>query len=139
LYSIKDEQGSCFEGHALPVDFKFSFDERFEELSFQAKDGGALSEILFKADSSKGVICFWKGNGGTVKDWAPIAPPFLSLNYDILLIDYRHHGKSKGKISLENFYSDAQLVYDTLKRRYPKNRIIIAGFSLGGVVVLPLI
>jgi esterase/lipase len=138
LYSIQDEQGSRFKGHALPTDFKFSFKERFEELSFQAKDGGTLSGVLFKADSSKGIICFWKGNGGTVKEWAQIAPQFLRLNYYILLTDYRQHGKSKGEISLENFYSEAQLVYDTLKKRYAENRIIIAGFSLGGRIAAHL-
>lgn len=73
-----------------------------------------------------------------MKDWAPIAPPFLSLNYNILLTDYRQHSKSTGKIYLENFYSDAQLVYDTLKRIYPEDRIIIVGFSLGGRIAVHL-
>jgi hypothetical protein len=78
------------------------------------------------------VVCFWKGNGGTLREWARIAPLFLDVQYDVLLTDYRQHGKSRGKISLENFYDDAQLVYDSLKRRYPENRIVVAGFSLGG-------
>jgi len=132
LYSIKDEQGNRFKGQALPADFQYDFKETFEELSFPAEDGGVLNGVLFKADSSKGVICFWKGNGGTVKEWAKIAPQFLQLQYDLLITDYREHGKSKGAISLENFYKDAQLVYDTLKRRYAENCMVVAGFSLGG-------
>jgi hypothetical protein len=73
-----------------------------------------------------------------VKEWAQIAPQFLKLHYDILLTDYREQGKSKGNISLENFYSDAQLVYDALKKRYPEDRIVIAGFSLGGRIAAHL-
>lgn len=138
LYSIKDQQENRFKGGALPPDYRYDFKETFEELSFQAKDGGMLSGVLFKADSSKGVICFWKGNGGTVIEWAQIAPQFLRLKYDILITDYRQHGKSKGEITFDNFYSDAQLVYDTLKRRYPENHIIIAGFSLGGRIAAHL-
>jgi hypothetical protein len=138
LYSIKDQQENRFRGGALPPDFRYDFKETFEELSFRATDGGVLSGVLFKADSSKGIICFWKGNGGTVKEWAQIAPQFLKLHYDILLTDYREQGKSKGNISLENFYSDAQLVYDALKKRYPEDRIVIAGFSLGGRIAAHL-
>ncbi len=138
LYSIKDEQGNRFKGQHLPAGFQYDFKENFEELNFNAADGGVLNGVLFKADSAKGVICFWKGNGGTVKDWAVIAPQFLKLHYDILITDYRQHGKSKGEISLENFYGDAQLVYDALKERYPENSIIIAGFSLGGRIAAHL-
>jgi uncharacterized protein len=132
LYSIKDEQGNRFRGQSIPADFQYSFSEHFEELNFRAKDGGVLNGILFKAATAKGVVCFWKGNGGTVKEWAEHAAPFLELHYDILITDYRQHGKSKGEISLDNFYSDAQLVYNTLKQRYTEDRIIVAGFSLGG-------
>jgi alpha/beta superfamily hydrolase len=138
LYSIKDEQGNRFKGHVLPANYAYDFKENFEEISFQAKDGGVLTGVLFKADSSKGVICFWKGNGGTVKEWAQIVPQFLKLQYDILITDYREQGKSKGKISLENFYMDAQLIYNALKERYLESHMIIIGFSLGGRIAAHL-
>lgn len=138
LYSIRHEQGNRFRGHSLPDDFSYSFTGNFEELNFKAGDGGVLNAVLFKADHSKGVICFWKGNGGTVQEWAELAPQFLQLKYDVLITDYRQHGKSKGEISLENFYTDAQLVYDSLKRRYPENKIINVGFSLGGRIAAHL-
>jgi alpha/beta superfamily hydrolase len=138
LYAIRDEQGNRFKGPTLPADLPYAFKENFEELTFQARDGGLLNSVLFKADSAKGVICFWKGNGGTVKEWASLAPQFLKLRYDVLVTDYRQNGKSQGEISLENFYSDAQLVYDALKMRYPENRIVIAGFSLGGRIAAHL-
>ncbi len=138
LYSIKEQQGNRFKGEALPADYQYAFEEPFEELNFTATDGGKLNSVLFKADSSKGVVCFWKGNGGTVKDWAQLAPQFLHLHYDILITDYRQHGKSRGNISLENFYTDAQLVYNYLKKRYGEKRIIVAGFSLGGRIAAHL-
>lgn len=138
LYSIKEEQGNRFKGYTIPADFQYSFQEPFEEINFTTNDGGTLNSLLFKADSSKGVICFWKGNGGTAKDWAEHVPAFLKFGYDIIITDYRQNGKSKGEISLQHFYSDAQLVYDSLKRRYPENKIVIAGFSLGGRIAANL-
>ncbi|MDQ3290200.1 MAG: lysophospholipase [Bacteroidota bacterium] len=138
LQSIKKEQGNIFKGQSLPADYTYSFDTDFEEFNLRAKNGGLLNSLLFKADNSKGVICFWKGNGGTLKNWGEIAPQFLKFNYDILITDYRQHGKSKGNISLENFYSDAQTVYNALKSRYPEDKIVITGYSLGGRIAAHL-
>ncbi|PSR52524.1 alpha/beta hydrolase [Adhaeribacter arboris] len=138
LQSIKEEQGNIFKSQKLPADFKYSLNSNFEELNFPSKNGGLLNSLLFRVDHSKGVICFWKGNGGTLKNWGEIAPHFLKLNYDIFITDYRQHGKSQGSISLENFYSDAQTVYDALKKRYPENKIVITGYSLGGRIAAHL-
>lgn len=138
LYSIKEEQQNIFIGQSLPDDFQYSFAEDFEEFNFISDNGGLLNALLFKADSARGVVCFWKGNGGTLNDWGAIAPQYLKMNYDIIITDYRQQGKSKGKISLENFYADAQTVYDSLKIRYPENNIVIAGFSLGGLIAAHL-
>lgn len=128
FYSIQDDR---FKSLALPEDYLFKFKEHFEELSFKTKDGGSLNSLLFKAEISKGVVCFWKGNGGTLQQWGLMAPKFLQYNYDVIITDYREHGKSKGSITIENFYSDSQTIFNFLKTRYPENRIIIVGYSLG--------
>lgn len=124
-------QVSRFKSTGLPDDYSFKFKEAFEELDFKAKDNGRINSLLFKSDSSKGVICFWKGNGANLESWGSIAPKFLVLGYDIIITDYREHGKSKGNITMENFYSDAQMIYDFLKTRYQENKIVIIGYSLG--------
>ncbi len=124
-------QGDRFKSLKLSSDFKFKFEEPFEELNFKSKDGGQINSLLFKRDSSRGVICFWKGNGGNLDAWGLMAALFLKCNYDIIITDYRQHGKSTGEITLDNFYSDSQTVYDFLKSKYPENKIAIVGYSLG--------
>lgn len=121
FYSIQDDR---FKSVTLPQDYVFNFQESFEELDFKRQDDGSLSALLFKANNSKGVVCFWKGNGGSLQQWGGIAPRFLKCNYDVMITDYRMHGKSKGDITIDNFYSDSQAIYDFLKKRYPENRII---------------
>jgi uncharacterized protein len=128
FYSIQDDR---FKSTKLSQEANFQFNENFEELNFEAKDGGRLNSILFKADSSRGVICFWKGNGGNLQTWGQMAPQFLKYNYDIIITDYREHGKSKGNISFDNFHLDAQLIYHFLKSKYPEDKIVIVGYSLG--------
>lgn len=97
LDSIKDEQQNIFVGQSLDDDFEYAFAEDFEEFNFISDDGGLLNALLFKAESARGVICFWKGNGGTLNDWGVIASQYLKMNYDIIITDYRQHGKSKGQ------------------------------------------
>ena len=138
LYSIKDQQTRQYRSTSLPSDFKFSFNEPVEELTIKAPQGGMLNALLFKAPQAKGVICFWKGGGGTLANWGLMAPRFLQYGYDVLITDYRQHGKSKGPISLANFYSDAQTVYDSLKGRYREDQIVICGYSLGGRIAAHL-
>ena len=128
FYSIQFDR---FKSVKLSSDFKFQFDDSFEEFNFKLKDGGQINSLLFKRDSSRGVICFWKGNGGNLDRWGLMAPMFLRCNYDIIITDYREHGKSAGEITIDNFYSDSQAVYDFLKSKYPENKIVIVGYSLG--------
>ncbi len=131
FWSIQDDR---FKSVTLSQDHIFTFDGNFEELNFSTKDGGRINSLLFKADSSGSVICFWKGNGGNLAKWGLIAPQFLKHKYDFLITDYREHGKSRGAITMDNFYSDAQAVYDFLKTRYPESRIVLVGYSLGTAI-----
>jgi uncharacterized protein len=138
LYSIKDDQRERFKGEILPLHYKYEFGGAFEELNLKSKDGGTINAVLFHATKPKGVICFWKGNGGTIKSWSGIVPFYQSLDYDIIIADYREQGKSRGWISLENFYSDAQMIYQFLKGSYDEKQIIVGGFSLGGLIAAHL-
>ncbi|WP_080054737.1 alpha/beta hydrolase [Spirosoma aerolatum] len=138
LYVGKDEQINRYRSTSLPDTFRYTYSHSLEELTIQTPQAGSLNALLFKAPHAKGVVCFWKGNGGTLANWGAIAPTFLQFNYDVLITDYRQHGKSKGAISLKNFYSDAQTVYDSLSHRYPPDKIVICGYSLGGRVAAHL-
>ncbi|MDB5242257.1 MAG: alpha/beta hydrolase [Spirosoma sp.] len=138
LYAQKDRQSNRYRSTSLPGNYKYSFPQDTEELTIQTPHNGLLNALLFKKPKAKGVVCFWKGNGGTLANWGAIAPTFLQFNYDVLITDYRQHGKSKGDISLANFSSDAQTVYDSLKNRYQEASIVICGYSLGGRVAAQL-
>jgi uncharacterized protein len=116
----------------IAKDYQFQFNQKFEELNFKTDDDKLLNGILFKADSSKGLIFYLHGNAGSLKGWGEIAQTYTSLNYDLFMLDYRSYGKSEGEISSEKqFYNDVQLVYDILKKKYPENKIIILGYSIG--------
>jgi uncharacterized protein len=126
------QESLIFHPHKLAADYAFEFNGKFEEMTFTAEDGNRLSGVLFKADSSKGLIFYLHGNAGSLDTWGDIADTYTNLHYDILILDYRGFGKSQGAIKSEaQFYSDIQTVYDSLKHRYAENNTVIIGYSIG--------
>lgn len=130
LYFFQEKM--IFFPEQLDKNFKFSFAEKYEELNVKTQDGTVINLVLFKADSSKGVIFYLHGNGGSVRTWGKVAKTYTSLGYDIVITDYRGYGKSEGAITgQEQIYSDLQTVYDELKKRYKEDRIVVLGYSIG--------
>lgn len=116
----------------LDKEFKFSFDQKFEELNIRTEDNKTLNGVLFKADSSKGVIFYLHGNAGSLNTWGQVAKTYTDLDYDVFMIDYRGYGKSEGSISSQRqLIQDLQIAYVELKKRYPEDKIIILGYSIG--------
>lgn len=116
----------------LTHDYQFRFDQPFEEKTIQTKDGYKLNALLFKADTSKGVILYLHGNAGSIDSWGEVAKTYTDLQYDLFIMDYRGYGKSEGKIRNENqLYEDVQATYDLLKKDYNENQIIVLGYSIG--------
>lgn len=115
----------------LPADFKYQFPAKFEEINFTPEDDVTINALHFRSDSSKGVVFYLHGNAGALDSWGTIAPRFLQSHYDLLIIDYRGFGKSKGKMSEDGLYSDAQYIYNKLKDQYGEDKITVYGRSIG--------
>jgi uncharacterized protein len=116
----------------LTPDYRFGFNQPFEELNITTSDKTQLHGLLFKADSSKGLVFYLHGNAGALDSWGEVAQTYTGLNYDVFLLDYRGYGKSNGAInSQKQLFEDIQTVYDTLKNRYEENRIVVLGYSIG--------
>jgi pimeloyl-ACP methyl ester carboxylesterase len=116
----------------LDKNYKFEFENIFEELNFKTKDNTVLNGLLFKAKESKGLVFYLHGNAGSLKNWGHISELYTNLDYDIFILDYRGFGKSEGKINSEDqLFQDNQFVYDELKKKYSEKNIVIIGYSIG--------
>ena len=116
----------------LNRNFKFNFDQNFEEINIRTKDNKLLNSLLFKADNSTGVIFYLHGNAGALNSWGDAAKTYTNLNYDVFMLDYRGYGKSEGTISgQKQIFEDIQTAYDLLKKNYPEDKIIVLGYSIG--------
>lgn len=116
----------------LDKNHKFDFPQTFEEIHITTEDQKVLHGLLFKADSSKGLIFYLHGNGGALDRWGTVAETYTSLDYDIFILDYRGYGKSEGTIESEAQLSqDVQLAYSEMLKLYSENKIVVLGYSIG--------
>ena len=132
VFFVFNQEKFFFHPEKLQKDFKFNFAMEFKELNILAADSAILNGVIFKADTSKGLIFYLHGNAGSLKGYGEIAKIFTDLKYDIFVLDYRGFGKSGGSIENQvQLFSDIQIAYDKLKSGYDENSIIIYGYSLG--------
>lgn len=126
------QENLIFHPEKLDKDHVFNFENSHEELFVETADDIKLNGILFKSDSSKGLIFYLHGNAGSLERWGRIAKKYTDLNYDLFMIDYRGYGKSEGSITNEKqFYQDVQATYDEVSSKYSEDSIIILGYSIG--------
>lgn len=130
LFSLQERL--MFGPDPLPANYTFNPKwGRFEEVQL-ASDGATLSALHFTVPQPKGVVLYFHGNAGSLRDWGAVATTFTHLGYDALMMDYRGYGKSSGQLHTEaDFHTDAQVAYDYLRKRYTESQIVIYGRSLG--------
>ncbi|NOQ75053.1 MAG: alpha/beta fold hydrolase [Crocinitomix sp.] len=121
-----------FHPEKLDADYAFNINGDYQEFTLMTDDNEALNALLFKADSSKGVVIHYHGNSGNIAHWENRTSMYTDLGYDFFIMDYRGFGKSSGSIESETqLFEDAQLFYDTLLTYYDEANVIIEGYSVG--------
>jgi uncharacterized protein len=116
----------------LDKDHEFSFRQPFEEVYIKTEDEKSLHGLLFRADSSKGLIFYLHGNAGSLDAWGEVAETYTRLHHDVFLLDYRGYGKSEGAIESEaQLFQDVQFAYNEMLKRYEEDNTIVLGYSIG--------
>ncbi|MBB3701353.1 lysophospholipase [Flammeovirga yaeyamensis] len=127
-----NQESLIFFPDKLKADYQFEFPMDFEEMNFNTSDGNTINGLLFKSDSTKGLVFFLHGNSGSLENYGYTTQVFLENNYNVLMIDYRGFGKSTGEISSQKqLFDDNQMIYDRMKLQYNEENIIIMGYSIG--------
>jgi alpha-beta hydrolase superfamily lysophospholipase len=138
VFAYLFQQKLIFFPQKLPSDYEFSFNYPFEEHFFDTGDKNRIHALHFKLRNPRGVILYFHGNAGSLLGWGEVATDFLEQGFDVLIQDYRGYGKSTGSISEKALQRDAQLIYNSLRKVYQENEIIIYGRSIGSGVATPL-
>src|ERR1051325_4468866 len=72
----------------LDKSYQFSFSQPFAEINIKTSDGNLLNGLLFKSDSTKGLIFYLHGNAGALNSWGEVAKRYTDLHYDAFILDY---------------------------------------------------
>lgn len=116
----------------LDKSFKFSFAQPFDEVNIKTNDGKSINGLLFKTDSSKGLVFYLHGNAGSLDNWGDVARRYTDLNYNVFILDYPGYGKSEGAIqSKTQLFNVIQTAYDQMKQRFREDSIVVLGYSIG--------
>ncbi|WP_281636007.1 alpha/beta hydrolase [Flavobacterium marginilacus] len=131
-YIYFNQEEIIFAGSKLPENYKFQYQQEFEEINVKSFDGKKLNGLLFKAKESKGIVFYLHGNSGSLDTWGDIASIYTDLGYDIFILDYRGFGKSEGKIENEQqVLKDLSFAYKNILERYEEKDVVIIGYSIG--------
>ncbi|MDX1461660.1 MAG: alpha/beta fold hydrolase [Marinirhabdus sp.] len=129
LYIFQEEL--IFLSEELPEAHQFEFNQPFEEITLTTSDGAKLHAIHFTVEDPVGIVLYFHGNAGTLEQWGTIASQFTTAKYDVLMMDYRGYGKSRGERTEDLLYQDANRFYEQAKIWFPEDEITVFGRSLG--------
>lgn len=88
----------------------------------------------------KFLVIYFPGNGGCRRDRVSDCREFADLSCDLILFDYRGYGDNAGSPSETVLAGDARRIweYATTTLKFPADRIVLFGESLGGAMATRL-
>ena len=109
---------------------------KYEDVSFEARDGTKLHGWFFPLPGKGPTILFSHGNAGNISHRIDNIKRLLDCGLQVFIYDYRGYGRSGGKPSEIGLYQDGLAAYDYLVERkgISPDRIIPFGRSLGAAV-----
>lgn len=122
----------------VPDAYRFRFKQHFEEVFLKGRDDARLHALYFTTEQPHGLVLYLHGNTGSLRRWGKKAPRFTAHGWSVLMPDYRGFGKSQGRSTEELLHDDAARWYAWAAERFPEDRIIVYGRSLGTGFAVPL-
>jgi uncharacterized protein len=109
----------------------------FEEVSFQASDGIKLSGWYIPMKDSWRTIIICSGVNGSIDSDVEVLPWLHTAGFNVLMFDWRAHGRSAGSIVSLGYYERYDLIaaVEFVKAK-GAGKIGVLGFSMGGSIAL---
>jgi len=111
---------------------QYTFKSDVEDVWLNREDGAKLHAVRFNKGGEKGIVLYFHGNAGNNGRSESMAETFTNLGYEVVGIDYRGYGKSRGEKSEAAMLEDTEFFYDKMMRNRTDKPIIV-GWSLGTV------
>jgi fermentation-respiration switch protein FrsA (DUF1100 family) len=121
--------------HTAPADADFA---QAEEIAVTAADGVRVLAWHVPPRDGRPVVLYFHGNGGALQHRVPRFAPLTADGTGLLALSYRGYGGSAGSPSEQGFIADATALYEFALARYPAEKLVLWGESIGGGVAVAL-
>jgi alpha-beta hydrolase superfamily lysophospholipase len=124
--------------HTVPKRTPLAFGFPFEDVRFRTADGLELAGWLIPHPHPRGNVIFCHGHGRNRGHVAGLLQTFHGLGLNVLAFDFRGHGDSPGHTSTfgQREAQDLIAAETYLRRRFPRQPVVLVGISLGAAVSL---
>jgi fermentation-respiration switch protein FrsA (DUF1100 family) len=109
-----------------------------EEVTLASDDGETLIAWYVAPRGDRSIVIYFQGNTGALNLRAERFTWLTAGGTGLLALCYRGYGGSTGKPSEAGLLRDARAAYDFASARYPAERIVLFGESLGAAVPIAL-
>lgn len=118
----------------VSTDHEYKYSVPHEFITIDVNKETSLHGVKFQAGRvvSKEVVLYFKGNAGNIGRSQKMAKTFLRLGYDVISMDYRGFGKSRGDLNEAAMLRDALRWYAYAQKHYGKRNVRVAAWSMGG-------
>lgn len=121
-----------------PADDPAHYGMTREEITFTSRDGLRLGGYWIPVDSARGTVIMCPGQNGSLDKDIPQAVPLHRAGFNVLMFDFRAHGRSEGELVTIGALEQADLfgALDYLETARGITRVGVFGLSMGAGVAL---
>ena len=109
-----------------------------QEITLTTADGETLIAWYRAPAEGRPLILYFHGNGGALRYRVDRFRELTAPGDGLVALSYRGYGGSTGRPSEQGLIDDARAAYDFAIKRYPADRIVLWGESLGSGVAVAL-
>jgi fermentation-respiration switch protein FrsA (DUF1100 family) len=109
-----------------------------EEVPLTAADGGRSTVWSVAPNADKPVVLYFHGNGGALHYRVERFKTLLRDGVGLVALEYRGFGGNPGNPSEAGLFADAEAAYAYAVARYPAQRLVLWGESLGTGIAVAL-
>lgn len=110
--------------------------------NFYFIDRDTISSLILspKSHTNNITVLYFHGAGGNTTSYIKFVKPLVENGYKVIMIDFRGYGKSSGKPTHLNIASDAQTIFNSIKKNkeFATEKILVYGCSMGTQVATNL-
>ena len=125
----------------LAQGFAFNFPTPSKEGNLNLSSGEKINYLTFNENSSKGIVLYFHGNAGSLKDWGFVASEISHrTGWGVCIMDFPGYGKSTPNLAKNNkvLVEMGRVFREEIIKNNPERPFVLFGRSIGTGIAVAL-